>query len=236
MNYYIFMKRVSVTGLKRNRQVKDYICTHFCSDPAPMAYALALSKEAGLKAIQVPQNVAKLLSLISRLIQPKRVLEIGTLGGYSTLWLAEGLAPDGQLITIESDPLHVEVAKRSFAYAGKEKQITILQGNALDICKKMIENKEEPFDLIFIDADKSEYPFYLEQVLQLSRPGTAILSDNLIPKRGVIGCPDPRDNEAVAIYKYNQILADHPHLETVPITTIVGEKGRIDSTGLTIVL
>lgn len=229
------MKRRIVTGLKRNRQVKDYICTHFCADPKPMAHALDISKQEGLKNIQVPSNVAKLLFMISKLVKPKRILEIGTLGGYSTLWLAEGLLSDGVLITIESESLHVQVAEKNIAFAGKEKQIVILQGNALDICQGMIDRKEEPFDLIFIDADKSEYPRYLELILQLSKSGTVILSDNLIPKRGAVGCPDPRDNEALAIYQYNQILADHPRLDTIPITTIVGEKGRIDSTGLSIV-
>lgn len=229
------MKEEILTGLERNRQVKDYICRYFCSDPDPMEYALKLSKEEGLKPIHVPQNVAKTISLIAKLVRPKKILEIGTLGGYSTLWLSQALEEGGKIITIENVKKHIAVAKKAFAYAGKQGSILIREGDAIKICTEMVDCKEGPFDVIFIDADKCQYPDYLDVILKLARSGTVILSDNLIPKRGEIGCPDPRDHEAVEIYTFNQILANHPNLETIPLTTIVGEKGGIDATGLTLV-
>lgn len=197
-----------------------------------MAHALVNSDEKGLKPIQVPDNVAKTIYLLARLASPKKILEIGTLGGYSTLWLARALEEDGKLITLECVEKHACVARENVAFAGKEDQIEIRQGLASDLLAQMIEKDEGPFDVIFLDADKNRYPEYLEPCLRLSRPGTLILSDNLIPKRGEIGQPDPRDNEAVEIYTYNQMLKDHPLLETVLLTTLVGEEGRIDALGV----
>jgi len=230
------MNPAILPGLERNRQVKDYIHNHFVEESIATAHALQTSKEAGLKTIQIPANVAKIIYLIAKLIQPKSMLEIGTLGGYSALWLARALAEGGKLITIECDATRIAVAKKNFLFAGAQEKIEIREGRALPVLDDMIENGEGPFDLIFIDADKVEYPQYLEKVLQLTRSGTVILSDNLIPKRGDIGCPDPRDNEAVGTYTFNQMLADHPGLETIPLTTIVGENAMVDATGLTIVL
>ena len=126
----------------------------------------------------------------------------------------------------------MQVAKKNIAFAGKEDKIEIRQGLASDLLSQMIDNNEGPFDVIFIDADKNSYPAYLEPCLQLSRSGTLILSDNLIPKRGPIGQPDPRDNEAVEIYTYNQMLKDHPQLETILLPTLVGDNGRIDALGV----
>ncbi len=220
---------------ERNRQVKDYICTPFCEDPPAMEEALKKSREAGLKEIQVPQNVAKAIYLLAKLVQPKRILEIGTLGGYSALWLAKALGPEGKLITLECEAKHAQVAKENFYFANVSDQIEIRLGDASILLEEMIKVKEAPFDLIFLDADKDRYPDYLKFCINLSRPGTLILSDNLIPKRGEIGQPDPRDNEAVGIYAYNQLLAEHPQLESIPLSMIVGEKGRVDALGLTIV-
>lgn len=230
------MNPTILPGLERNRQVKDYICNYFAEESEATAHALKTSEKAGLKSIQVPANVAKTIYLIAKLIKPKSILEIGTLGGYSALWLARALAEGGKLTTIECDEAHIAVAKENFLFAGAQDIIEIRQGEALSVLDEMIQNNEGPFDLIFIDADKSEYPEYLEKILKLASSGSVILSDNLIPKRGDIGCPDPRDNEAVGTYTFNQMLADHPGLETIPLTTIVGENGRVDAIGLTIVL
>jgi predicted O-methyltransferase YrrM len=229
------MDRVSLPALERNRQVKDYICTHFSEDPIPMQNALKASEKAGLKEIQVPQNVAKMLYMFTLLVRPQRILEIGTLGGYSTLWFAKALKGGGKIVTIEMEKAHAEVAENNFALAGYEDCIELRLGKAQEVLQELIDAKEEPFDLIFIDADKESYPLYLELSLKLSQSGTLILSDNLIPKRGEIGCPDPRDNEALAIYEFNQAMRDHPFLESHVFPTIVGEKGRVDGLGVSIV-
>jgi len=224
-----------VTTAQRSRQVKDYICHHFSEEPHFIAKARERSREMGLKPIHVPQHVGKMLYLLTRLQRPKKILEIGTLGGYSTLWLALGMEDEGRVFTLECQEKHIEVARENFKYAGFEEQITIYQGMAADLLQELMAQKVGPFDLIFIDADKENYPEYLEPCLRLSRSGTLILSDNLIPKRGEIGNPDPRDIEAIGIYTYNQMIANHPQLEASLFSTIVGEKYRMDALGVAIV-
>lgn len=229
------MNQRILTGLNRNRQVKDYICEYFCEEKEPIMQALRRCEKEELKTIHVPANVAKILYLFGLLVRPKKILEIGTLGGYSTLWLASTLEEGGHLITIECEKKHAKVAYENFVSAGMENQIEIRIGLASEVLHEMIENGEEPFDLIFIDADKENYPNYLEPCIKLSHSGTLILSDNLIPKRCEIGSPDPRDNEALGIYAFNQLVADHPMLDSVLVPTLVGDKGRLDALGVSLV-
>lgn len=219
----------------RNCQVKDYITDHFSQEPEFISEARLRSKQSGLKEIHVPENVGKTLKLISCLIGPKKILEVGTLGGYSTLWLAEGLSEEGKIITLEYHESHAKVARENFNYAGLSNRIEVRVGLAIDLLRQLILKKEGPFDLIFLDADKETYPDYLEPLIELSRPGTVILSDNLIPKRGELGVPDPSDIEAVGIYTFNQKIAHHPRLDSLILPTIVGEKGRIDGLGISLV-
>jgi len=219
----------------RLRQVKDYICAQFCEEPPYIVDALKHSKEAGLRPIHVPQNVGKTLYLIGKLIRPKRILEIGTLGGYSTLWLGATLIAEGKLISIESNEYHAVIARENIQNAGMGDKIEVILGEAMEILKVLVAKGEAPFDLIFIDADKANYCSYLELCLQLSRSGTVILSDNLIPKRGDIGNPDMRDKEAHAIYAFNRLISGHPRLESIPLCTLVGESGTIDALGVSLV-
>lgn len=180
--------------------------------------------------------MGKTLATLSKLVRPKKVLEIGTLGGYSTLWLAQGLADGGEILTIECEEEHAKIAKQNFYLSHYAGQIHIKQGLAADILVKLLHEGAGPFDLIFIDADKENYPNYLEPCVELSRPGTLILSDNLIPKRGEIGNPDPSDNEAIGIYTFNQKVATHPKLDSILLSTLVGEEGRTDALGVSIVI
>jgi len=173
--------------------------------------------------------------MLAKMIRPKRILEVGALAGYSTLWLAKTLEDEGKLTTIEMNPEHYKVAVANFAFAGLADRIEALCGDAIEIMSEMIDRKEEPFDLVFIDADKTHYPDYLELAIQLTRSGGVILSDNLIPKRGEIGAPDGRDNEAIEIYVFNQVMAQDPRLESIILPTIVGENGRIDGLGIALV-
>jgi predicted O-methyltransferase YrrM len=217
---------------ERNQQVKKYICDCFCQESEELIYIRNHSAELGLQDIAVPPNVGKMLYLLARLQNPKRILEIGVLGGYSTLWLAKALAPGGELIALECDKRHAEVAKSHLERAGVVKSVEILLGSAAGLLEQMIQNQEPPFDLIFIDADKENYSLYLDFAIALSRSGTLILCDNLIPKRGEIASPDLLDNEAVCIYAFNERLAKDPRLESLPFPTIVGEKGRVDALGV----
>lgn len=214
--------------MERNSQIKDYIDSFFCQEEEFLFFARENSKKEGLKEIHVPANVGKMLYLLAKIQQPKNILEIGTLGGYSTLWLAKALPKEGKILTLECAQKHADVAAEHIARAGFQDKVEIRVGDALELLTSL----KETFDLIFIDADKEQYTLYLDFAVKLSRPGTLILSDNLIPKRGPIGNPDPRDVEALAIYAHNQKMAQHPCLESTLFTTIVGDKGRLDSLGV----
>lgn len=221
--------------MDRNRQVKDYLSSLLSEPPFSVEEALSIARNEGLKEIQVSCQVGRLLMLLSKLISPKRILEVGTLGGVSALWLVEGLQPGGTLHTLEKEPMHAKIAKQTFSLAGWGERIILHEGPALHTLDQMIERKEEPFDLLFLDADKESYPEYLERLLELSRPGSVLLTDNLLPKRGPIGEPTPTDLEAIAVYQYNQKIASHPRLETTLIPVIASDEGRLDALGFSIV-
>lgn len=214
----------------RNSQIKEYTRNLFCEEDKELKDVREHSCAAALPPIAVPANVGKMLYFFCRLQQPKRVLEIGTLGGYSTLWLARGMPAEGVLLTLESEEKHCHIARENIFHANLEAQIEVRLGEAEMLLQKMIEEKEPSFDLVFIDADKKRYGAYLELVFALSHPGTLVLLDNLIPKRGVILSPDMRDVEAVSIYAFNEQLARDRRFESVLFPTIVGD-GRVDALG-----
>ncbi len=215
----------------RAADLKKYTIDTFVLEDENLIFAKQNSRNNTLPPIEVPANVGKLLYLLAKLQKPKRILEIGTLGAYSTLWFEKALEPGGKIITIEIVPDHIACAKQVIKNAGKEDRIEIREGDALKILEEM--KNDPPFDLIFIDADKRNYPNYLEKVMPLTREGTLILSDNLIPKLEPINKPGHLESQR--IYEYNQKIANHPNLDSTLITTIVGESGRLDSLGFSIV-
>lgn len=221
--------------LARNCEIKKYICKAFAEEEEDVRFARENSLARGLKEIQVPSNVGKLIYLLAKLRAPKRALEIGTLGGYSTLWLAKALPQNGRLISLEFEAKHAAIAKEHIVKAGFSAQVEIRIGKAADLLSSMIASKEEPFDLIFIDADKENYPKYLDLAYSLSTSGTLILSDNLIPKGEKIDDPHPNNEEACSIYHFNKLLSLHPKIESIITTNIVGEKGRLDGLGISLV-
>lgn len=220
--------------LERNIAIKNYINKFFVKENKHILHARENSQHLGLPNIQVPAQVGKLISLLVRIKAPKRILEIGTLGAYSTLWIAESVASDAKIICLEIDPHHASVAREHIQVAGYASQIEIREGNAQQLLNQMQNNQEAPFDLIFIDADKENYPAYLDAAILLSASGTLILSDNLIPKGDDID-PNTDSPGARGIYQFNKKLAEDPRLESILSTTIVGEKGRIDALGITLV-
>lgn len=169
----------------------------------------------GLPAIEVTAPQGKLLMLLARIAGARRILEFGTLGGYSTLWLAKGLPADGELITLEADPGHAAVARRNLA---GDPRIRLVEGPALETLPTL----EGPFDLIFIDADKPGYVRYLDLSLELSRHGTVILADNLIRDGAVLDEHSAEEN-AGAARAFNARLAAHPRLESI-IVPVLGKK------------
>lgn len=215
--------------------IKNYLSDLFVHEDALLSSIKERARQQGLPNIEVPSTVGKLLYCLAKIQKPQKILEIGTLAGYSTIWLGRALPDNGILISLELDPHHVAIARNNISLVHLEHKIEIREGNAKELLDLMIDNNEGPFDLIFIDADKENYPCYLEKALKLSRLGTLILSDNLIPKGDTIGKPHPNHPEAKDIYEFNEKIASHPLLESILATTIVGDLGRIDALGISIV-
>ncbi|MFZ3557311.1 O-methyltransferase [Streptomyces sp. BH055] len=185
--------------------------------------ALAHSEATGLPAINVSPTQGKLLHLIARVQGARRILEIGTLGGYSTIWLARALPADGTLITLEYSDRHAEVARANIARAGLDKVVEVRVGAALDSLPRLADEGGD-FDLVFIDADKVNNPHYLEWALRMTHPGSVIVVDNVV-RGGRVTNPDSTEGDVVGTRAALQLLADHPRLEATAIQT-VGAKGH----------
>jgi len=212
-------------------RIDRYIECLFTPADAALSQNVADAEAAGMPAIQVSPNQGKLLYLLARIANATRILEIGTLAGYSTTWLARALPEGGSLVTLEREPAYAEVARRNLERAGVAQRVEVRVGPAADSLRQLIANGAEPFDLIFIDADKTGYPAYLELVLHLSRPGTVILADNVIRHGNVIeeAPPDAADRGAKA---YNEAIARRPRLDSLVLPII---RGRVDGLAISIV-
>ncbi|MGC2224892.1 MAG: O-methyltransferase [Methylocella sp.] len=193
------------------------------SDPALDA-ALDASVAAGLPAIQVTPNQGKLLHLLARLQGARRILEIGTLGGYSTIWLARALPEDGLLITLEADPRHAEVARANISRAGLDAMVDLRVGRALETLPLITAGNGGAFDLIFIDADKQSIPEYFRFACKLSQRGSLIIVDNVIRDGRVIDSAS-HDPDIQGIRRFNELLATEPGICATAIQT-VGTKGH----------
>jgi predicted O-methyltransferase YrrM len=204
--------------------VDDYISNLFVPYDPVMQEALATSEAAGLPSISVAPNEGKLLMLLAQICGARKILEIGTLGGYSTIWLARGMASGGTLITLEASAKHAEVAGINIARAGLADVIEVRVGSALDTLPQLVAEGRGPFDLIFIDANKDNYPEYLAWALKLSRRGSLIIADNVI-RDGEILDSTSNDPRVQGIRRFNQLLADEPRVRSTVIQT-VGRKGH----------
>ncbi len=183
----------------------------------------ARSAAAQLPPISVAANQGKLLELLAKMQRSRRILEIGTLGGYSTIWLARALPSDGTLVTLELEPLHADVARTNIERAGLGPLVEIRVGPATESLQGLIDGGLERFDFIFIDADKESYPKYLELSLQLSRPGTVIVADNVV-RDGEIANATSADERVVAVRTFLEMAAANDRIEGTAIQT-VGSKG-----------
>jgi predicted O-methyltransferase YrrM len=184
---------------------------------------MAANQAAELPAIDVAPNQGKLLQLLAQLVGARRILEIGTLGGYSTIWLARALPAGGRLITLEFNTKHAEIARTNIERAGLTQTVEIRVGAALDTLPKLQNESSEPFDLIFIDADKPNNSAYLRWALKLSRPGTLIIIDNVVRDGAVIDSAST-DKDVQGARHLFELLANEPRISSTAIQT-VGPKG-----------
>lgn len=193
------------------------------TDPALEA-ALRANEEAGLPPHDVAPNQGMLLHLLVRAVGARSVLEIGTLGGYSTTWLARALPEEGRLISLEVDERHAEVARKNLAAADLAEKVEVRIGDAKALLAELVENGEGPFDFVFIDADKPNNPSYLAYALELSRPGTLLVGDNVV-RGGEVADASSDDPNVRGVRRFFQVLAAEPRLSATAIQT-VGSKGH----------
>lgn len=203
--------------------VDRYVTEVVVAPDAGFAEAQRAGEEAGLPSIQVSAPQGKLLHLLARMVGARRVLEIGTLAGYSTLWLARALPESGVLVTLEIDPHHADVARTNVARMGLADVVEVRVGPALDTLSRMAFDNVQPFDLVFIDADKASIPEYVEWSLLLSRPGTVIVVDNVV-RGGAVVDAGSEDPNVQGVRRLNEMLANDDRLDATTIQT-VGSKG-----------
>jgi predicted O-methyltransferase YrrM len=203
--------------------VDRYFTDLLVSQDAALVAALDASEAAGLPAHNVSPSQGKLLHLLARMQGARTILEIGTLGGYSTIWLARALPRGGHLVTLESDAKHAMVARENLERAGLGDIVRIRTGPALQTLQRLLEEDAGPFDLIFIDADKPSNPDYLEWALELSRTGTVIVADNVV-RNGEVADPGSGDASVLGVRRFTELVAGEPRLTATAIQT-VGTKG-----------
>jgi predicted O-methyltransferase YrrM len=193
---------------KTRQGIVEEITRQFAAEDEGLKHALKAAKQAGLPEIQISPIQGKFLQLLAVACNAQKILEIGSLGGYSGIWLARALTPDGHFITLEINPKHAELVRDAFAQAGVSDRAEVRVGNALDLLPLL--EHEAPFDLIFIDADKPPYPRYLDWALRLSRPGSIIVADNCI--RSGKGFEEAQDEGTAGIVANNKRIASDPRL------------------------
>jgi predicted O-methyltransferase YrrM len=203
--------------------VDKYLVAQLAPSDDALSSALAASDAAGLPQISVAPNQGKLLTLLAKMMGARRILEIGTLGGYSTIWLARSLPSNGTLISLELEPHHADVARSNLERAGLDTLVEILVGPATASLQGMIDDGTEPFDFIFIDADKEGYPEYLTLSQRLSRVGTVIVADNVV-RDGEVVDPDSSDSRVHGVRDFLEQAAASSNLDATAVQT-VGSKG-----------
>ncbi|MCF2148275.1 O-methyltransferase [Desmonostoc muscorum LEGE 12446] len=203
--------------------VDSYLTDLFVPPDPVLDAALEASAAAGLPPHNVSPNQGKLLLLLAQLQGARTILEIGTLGGYSTIWLARALPSDGYLITLEADPKHARVAQNNIARAGLNDLVELRLGQALSTLPQLAAEGRSPFDLIFIDADKPNNPDYLAWALKLSRRGSLIVADNVVRNGAVIDTASG-DASVQGVRRFNELLASEPRVSATALQT-VGSKG-----------
>jgi predicted O-methyltransferase YrrM len=201
------------------KQVDQYLARLLAPEDESLAAAMAENREADLPAIDIPPQLGKFLELMIRISGAKRVLEIGTLGGYSTIWLARAIPADGQVVTLELEPRHAKVARKNLQRAGVLDRVEIRVDPASESLRELCLSGEAAFDFIFIDADKKSLPEYLDWSLKLAHPGTIILADNVIREGKVIHA-ESTDPHIQGVRRFLELAAAHPRLGTTVLQTV----------------
>ncbi len=204
--------------------VDDFIVEHFVDDDPALEAALATSEAAGLPAIQVAPNQGKLLMLLARAMSARRILEIGTLGGYSTIWLARALPADGKLLTLDANPAFAEVARANIERAGLGDKVEIRVGKAQETLPALEAEEVEPFDLIFIDADKANTPDYFLWSVRLARRGALIIVDNVVRDASILDGAS-KSADVQGLRRFYELAATDPRVSATALQT-VGAKGH----------
>lgn len=206
---------------KRWTDVDNYLIEKLIGEDAILSQVQENNLRAGLPAHDVAANQGQLLALFVRMSGAKKILEIGTLGAYSAIWMARELPASGHLITLEADPNHARIARQNIALAGLNDRVTLHEGPALDSLAML--GDAAPFDLIFIDADKPNNPYYLQWALKYSRPGTLIIGDNVV-RDGEVTDPDSTDERVQGVRRFIDMIHNNPRLTSTALQT-VGIKG-----------
>jgi predicted O-methyltransferase YrrM len=205
-------------------QVDDYINDLYAPHDAALDATVQAAIDAGMPGTHITANQGKLLLILARLIGARRILEIGALAGYSTIWLARALPTDGRLLTLEYNPKHAEVVRANVARAGLAERVEVCLGDGLTTMQQWIDDGAEPFDMIFIDPDeKRRYPEFLELAMRLTHPGSLLVADNTIRHGKVLEQPSPDPNMR-GVQQFNAALAADPRLDAT-IMQMVGLKG-----------
>lgn len=215
--------------IQKQQEIQDAISTMFAPEDEGLHNALVAAQKAGLPAIQISPIQGKLLQLLALACNARKILEIGSLAGYSGIWLARALPAAGRLITLELNEHHAEVVRQSFASADVGNKTEVRVGSALQSLPQLV--NEAPFDLVFIDADKGNYPAYLDWSLKLTRPGSIIVADNTIWGGAIF--EDASDKDTVGLRTYNQQVVSNPRLQSLALPL---DDGYTDGFTISVVL
>ncbi|WP_199141742.1 O-methyltransferase [Pedobacter sp. ASV12] len=200
-------------------KVDQYISNLVAPEDKVLQETIQSLDKASMPQISVTPTQGKFLQVLLLMSKAKRVLELGTLGAYSTIWMARAIPADGQVITVEFDPHHANIARQNIEKAGLSHQIDLRIGKAMDVLQELIANQEEAFDFVFIDADKQPYAEYFELALQLSHPGTVIICDNVI-REGKVLDENTTDERVKGVQRFNQLLASNTQVEATIMQTV----------------
>lgn len=212
-----------MTHEQRWTDVDDYLATTLLPRDSVFDKVIQNSRAAGLPEIQVTPVQGRMLQILAMSVGARRILEVGTLGGYSTIWLARGLPAGGRLVTLELNPEHARVAQSNISLAGLSDRVELRVGPAIGALEAMTPSGDGPFDFAFIDADKESGAAYIEHAIRLSRPGTLIVLDNTVREGQIIDSKSP-DARVHGTRRALELLGKHPKLDATCIQT-VGEKG-----------
>src|SRR5579872_1872328 len=214
-------------------EVDDYITGLFVGEDASLQAALVASRAAGLPPIQVTPPMGKFLQLLARVRGATRILELGTLGGYSTIWLARALPPGGRMITLELLPERAELARVNLDRGGGGGLVEVRVGAAITALAQLVDEGAGPFDLDFIDADKEHNAEYFQRALELTRPGSVIVVDNVV-RYGAVVATESRDTAVIGTRRLNEVMAAEPRVSVTELQTVSGK--RWDGFALALVL